>query len=110
MHEDLLRKTANQIGVKLRGQLVPCQGCSEAKGIRKTVKTLTYTRATKPAELCFVDLLGPKSVTSMGGKKGMMIVRDNFYFRDSPGYFSSVPKTRQPVFFKVPGRKSLLAR
>ena len=41
MHEDLLRKTAKQIGVKPRGQLVPCQGCSEAKGIRKPVKTLT---------------------------------------------------------------------
>ena len=30
MHEGLLRKTAKQVGVKLQGQLVPCQGCSEA--------------------------------------------------------------------------------
>ena len=78
MHEDLLRKTAKQIGVKLRGQLVPCQGCSEAKRIRKPVKTLTYTRAAKPAERCFVDLSGPKSVKSMGGKEYMMIVRDDY--------------------------------
>ena len=78
MDEDLLRKTAKQIGVKLQGQLVPCQGCSEAKGIRKSVKTLTYTRATKPAERCFVDLSGPKSVKSMGGKEYMMIVKDDF--------------------------------
>ena len=54
-HEDLLRKTAKQIRVKLQGQVVPCQGCSEAKGIRKPVKSFTYTRATKPAERCFVD-------------------------------------------------------
>ena len=63
MHEDLLRKTAEQIGLKLRGQLVPCQGCSEAKGIRKPVKLFTYTRTAKPAERCFVDLSGPKSVS-----------------------------------------------
>ena len=78
MHEDLLRETAKQIGVKLPGWLVPCQGCSEAKGIRKPVKTLTYTRAIKPAERCFVDLSGPKSVKSMGGKKYMMIVKDGY--------------------------------
>ena len=78
MHEDLLRKTAKQIGVKLRGQLVPCQGCSETKGIRKPVKPFPYTRATKPAERCFADLSGPKSVKSMGGKKYMMIVRDDY--------------------------------
>ena len=78
MHEDLLRKTAKQIGVKLRGQLVPCQGCSEAKGIRKPVKTFTYTRATKPAERYFVDLSGPNPVKSMGGKEYMMIVRDDY--------------------------------
>ena len=66
------------MGVKLQGQLVPCQGCSEAKGIRKPVKPFTYTRATKPAERCFVDLSGPKSVKSMGGKEYMMIVRDDY--------------------------------
>ena len=78
MHEDLLRKTAKKIGVKLQGQLVPCQGCSEAKGIKKTVKPFTYTRAAKPAERCCVDLSGPKSVKSTRGKKYMMIVRDDF--------------------------------
>ena len=53
VHEDLLRKTAKQIRVKFQGQLAPCQGCSEAKGIRNTVKAFTYTRADKPAERCF---------------------------------------------------------
>ncbi|CAN0400565.1 unnamed protein product, partial [Ascophyllum nodosum] len=49
-----------------------------AKGIRKSVKPFTYTPATKPAELCFVDLSGPKSVQSMGGKEYVMIVRDDY--------------------------------
>ena len=78
MHEGLLRKTAKQIGVKLQGQLVPCQGCSGAKGIRKPARPFTYTRAAKPAERCFVDLSGPKSVKSTGEKEYMMIVKDDF--------------------------------
>ena len=78
MHEDLLRKTAKKIRVKLPGQLVPCQGCSEAKGIRKPAKPFTYTRAAKPAERCYVDLSGPKSVKSTRGKEYMMIVRNDF--------------------------------
>ena len=68
MHEDLLRKTAKQIGVELQGQLTPCQGCSEAKGIRKTVKPVIPTRGVNPAERCFVDLAGPKSVQLPGGR------------------------------------------
>ena len=75
MQENLLRKTAKQVGVKLQGQLMPCKGCLEAKGVRKTVKTFTYTRPAKPAERCFVDLSGPTSVQSPGGKEYMMIVR-----------------------------------
>ena len=67
MHEDLLLKTAKQIGVKFQGQLAPCQACSKAKGTRKTAKPFTYTRADKPAERCFVDPAGPKSVKSPGG-------------------------------------------
>ena len=78
MHEHLLRKTVKQIGVKLQGQLVPCQGCSEAKGIKKPVRPFTNTRAAKPAERCFVNLSGPKFVKSTGGKEYMRIVRYDF--------------------------------
>ena len=78
MREDLLRKTAKQIGVKLQGQLIPCQGCSGAKGIRKPAKPFTYIRAAKPADRFFIDLSGPKSVQSPGGKEYMTIVRDDF--------------------------------
>ena len=78
MHENLLRTTAKQIKVKLQGQLVPCQGCSEAKGIRTPVKPFTYSRAAKPAERCFIDLSGPKFVKLTGGNEYMMIVRDGF--------------------------------
>ena len=111
MHGDLLRKTAKQIGVKLQGQLMPCQGCLEAKGIRKPVKPLIYTRATKPAERCFVDLSGPKSVKAMRGKEYMMIVRDDysrftrvFSLRTKDGtatYFSKYPAEIAPCKVEV---------
>ena len=98
MHKDLLRKAAKQVEANLRGQLVPCQECSDAKGISKLVKPLTHTRAVKPTERCFVDLAGPKSVRSPGGKEYMMLVE--MIFCDSPrGYFFSVLKTRQPCIF-----------
>ena len=87
---------------------MPCQGCSGAKGIRKPVKLFTYIRAAKPAERFFIDLSGPKSVQSPGVKEYMTIVRDDF--RDSPGYFSSVPKTRQPRIFQSIRQRSLPAR
>ena len=85
------------------------------EGIRQTgarstpptaaVKSFPNTLAAKLAERCFFDLSRPKSVKSTGEKEYMMM------FRDSPEYFSSVPKTRQHVFFKVPGRdRSLQGR
>ena len=57
---------------------MPCQGYSEAKGARKLVKPFTYTREAWPAERFFIDVSGPKSVQSPGGKEYMMIVRYNF--------------------------------
>ena len=63
--------------MKLQGQLGLCQGCSEVKGLRKAVKSFTYTLAAKPAERCLVDLWRPKSVKSTGEKEYMMIVRDD---------------------------------
>ena len=107
MHEDLLRKTAKQVGVKLQGQLVPCQRYSEAKGIRRPVKS-TYTRAAKPAEWCFVDLSGSKSVQSPGGKECMMIVRDDF--SQFTRVFSLRTKRRQPRIFRSTWQRSLPAR
>ena len=94
MHENLLHKTAKQVGVKLQGQLVPCQGCSEAKGIRKSVKPFTSTRATKPAKRCFVDLSGPKSVKSF-----RKIVKDD-YSRFTRAFFLRTKDETATYFLK----------
>ncbi|CAM9905489.1 unnamed protein product [Sphacelaria rigidula] len=45
VHEDLLRRTAKQLGVELRGELRPCRGCSEGKGLRQPIPRSTHTRA-----------------------------------------------------------------
>ncbi|CAM9745032.1 unnamed protein product, partial [Sphacelaria rigidula] len=77
VHEDLLRRTAKQLGVELRGELRPCRGCSEGKGLRQPILRSTHTRAVEPASRVFVDLTGPKPVRSRWGKSYMMIVRDD---------------------------------
>ena len=78
VHEDLLRKTAKQLGVQLTGELQPCRGCSEAKGLRRPIPRSTHTRAAKSASRVFVDLSGPKPVKSQGGKWYTMIVEDDY--------------------------------
>ena len=44
-HEVLLKKTEEQQGVNLSGELHECRGCSMAKGIRKPIARSTHTRA-----------------------------------------------------------------
>ncbi|CAM9865231.1 unnamed protein product [Sphacelaria rigidula] len=62
VHEDLLRRTAKQLGVELRGELRPCRGCSEGKGLRQPIPISTHTRAVEPASSVFVDLTGPNQL------------------------------------------------
>ena len=63
-HEVLLRKTAEQQGIVLKGKLLECRGCSMAKGLRKGIKQSTHIRADKKLGRVFVDLSGPKVVVS----------------------------------------------
>ena len=76
-HEGLLRETANQRNVNLTGTLRECQGCSIAEGRAKPIST-TSTRAVKPGRRAFLDVCGEKSVQSIGGKKYMLMIRDDF--------------------------------
>ena len=85
-YDDLLRQTTKQLGVELRGELRPCRGCSEGKGLRRPIPRSTHSRAVKPVSRVFVDLTGPKPIRSRGGKWYMMIVRDD-YSRYARVYF-----------------------
>ena len=53
-HEVLLRKTAEQQGIVLKGKLLECRGCSMAKGLRKGIKQSTHTRAGKKVGRVFL--------------------------------------------------------
>ena len=78
VHGGLLRETAKQRNVNLTGMLRECQGCSTAKGRAKSISTTTGTRAVKPGGRVFLDFCGEKSVQSIGGKKYMLMIRDDF--------------------------------
>ena len=78
-HPRLLRESARQQGVKLKPgvKLLPCVGCSTAKGFSAPVKKTNECRSDKKHGRVFVDLSGEKTVLSMGGKQyGMIFCND----------------------------------
>ena len=65
-HAEILRETARQHGVEVVGELVPCAGCSEAKGRRMPVPRSTNSHSTIPFKRLFVDLSGKRPASSGG--------------------------------------------
>ena len=61
--------------MKLKRELAPCSGCSQAKESREPTKQCITTRAVKPGGRVFVNR-GGEPVQSPGRKKYMMIVKD----------------------------------
>ena len=78
-HPRLLRATAEQQGVKLdlKTKLLPCVGCSAAKGLSARLNKTTECRSDKKMGRIFVDESGEKPVASKGGRKYSIIFRDN---------------------------------
>ncbi|CAN0536036.1 unnamed protein product [Laminaria digitata] len=78
-HHRLLLRSAEQQGVKLKkgSKLLPCVGCSMAKGISAPVNKVTECRSDKKLGRVFVDLSGKKAVKSKGGNQYAMIFRDD---------------------------------
>ena len=70
-HPRLLRESAKQQGVKLKPgvKLLPCVGCSAAKGFSAPEKKTTHKRSDKIHGRGFVDSTGKKDVVSDGGKQ-----------------------------------------
>ncbi|CAN0500009.1 unnamed protein product, partial [Ectocarpus sp. 12 AP-2014] len=76
-HPRLLRKSAEQQGVKLKPgmKLLPCVGCSTAKGYSAPVSKSTTNRSDKKNGRVMVDTTGTKPVPSIGGSKYGIIFR-----------------------------------
>ena len=88
-HPRLLRATAEQQGVKLdpKTKLLPCVGCSAAKGLSACLKKTTECRSDKKMGRIFVDESGEKPVASKGGRKYSIIFRDDATRMSSWIYF-----------------------
>ena len=78
VYRKLLRSTAKQLGLVLEGSLRGCEGCSVAKYLGKTIGRTTSTKAVKVFGRLFVDICGEKSVESIGGKRYMLLICDDF--------------------------------
>ena len=114
-HPRLLRESAKQQGVKRKPgvKLLPCVGCSAAKGFSAPVKKTTHKRSDKIHGRVFVDSTGKKAVVSIGGKQYGIIFRDDAtrmsreYFMkhksDAPDALEqTLPTPLQPVRPKSP--------
>ena len=77
-HAGALRKTSKQMGVTLEGKLHECKGCSMAKGVRMSIPSKTHSRENKIPSHVYVGIGGNNHVTSMGGNKYPMIIREDF--------------------------------
>ena len=74
--EKLLRTTFKGLGIKLTGELKPCEGCCRANAKAKAVRKSTGTRSTKPGERLFVDTSGPYPESLSGNRYWIQIVDD----------------------------------
>ena len=76
LSESLVRETARQYGITLPGELRPCSGCLEVKGMRAGVPRRTTSRAGRPMETVNIDSAGPYEA-SMGGSAYLIMFVDN---------------------------------
>ena len=76
--EHLLRPTAEYMGVKLTGQLEPCEVCAQAKITQANVPKRTEKQIpSRPGYRMFIDISSFKH-ECMGGKLHWLIVVDEF--------------------------------
>jgi len=55
----ITRKTMSHMGVKISGDLKPCEGCLLEKAQRKSVPKVSLCKATLPGERLLLDTTGP---------------------------------------------------
>ena len=97
--EHLLRPTADYMGVKLTGQLEPCEMCAQAKITQANVPKKKENQVpSRPGYRMFIDISSFKH-ESMGGKKPWLIVVDEF--SDCSHSFFLKRKSDQIVLFPI---------
>ena len=76
--EDITRRTAQVVGLRLTGKWNACEECSEARVMRHAVPKSTETRADKRAGRVFIDLARTFHVESLAGSRFAMLCVDDF--------------------------------
>ena len=71
------RETAKQMGIKVTGTRGYCDGCGEAKAIRRAVPRETKVKSMGPLQRVFIDLTGPYPPSAGGAWYCMLVVNDN---------------------------------
>ena len=84
-HSSVLKATARQHGIQLVGELVPCSGCSMAKGIRASTPHHTTSRAAAPLDMVHIDTAGPFPKSLGGSRYVVMFVDSASRFQRSYG-------------------------
>ena len=84
------------LGVKLKGRIQVCHGCTKSKAKPCTVRKKKYTRASKPGERIFVDTTGPFPESSIGTRYWIDVI--DYYSRYSWSFFT---KTRSQLTNKM---------
>ena len=75
--EDIMRKTAEMVGIETTGQWGACETCFQAKAKRHIVLKKTDERASVKGHRLFVDVGGPMKHTSLGGNSYVVIFVDD---------------------------------
>ena len=74
--EKLLRTTYNALVFKLTCTLQVCNGCARFKEKSRAIRKNTYTRASYPGEMIFVNTTGPFLESIIGNWYWIGVVDD----------------------------------
>ena len=79
--EDIMKKTAEMMGIKTTGQWSACETCFQAKAKRHTVPKKTDEWTSVRGQRFFVDVGGPMKHSNLGGNSYVVRVDDCTRFK-----------------------------
>jgi hypothetical protein len=74
--EDIVRKTADEMKLKVTGKFIKCENCAISKAKRKNISREIVQQADGTGDQLFIDISSIKS-TSLGGKKFWLLALDD---------------------------------
>ena len=78
--EEIVRKTAENLGLKLTGKFIKCENCAISKARRKNVNKQIAERSSRKGDRFFIDISSINSESVSGRKYWLLVVDDNSDF------------------------------